>query len=78
MNELSKLYKVHNGFTWDSGDIFTWLMHYNEDGSYKGQTQMDVMGDGDIYLSAEIIDGIPCVNGKPVKSLTAEEMEAAK
>lgn len=77
MQHEPKLYKNANGYTWDSGHVFTWLMHYNADGTYKGQTQMDVQGDGDLYFSAEIIDGVPCVDGKPARSLTPEEMANA-
>lgn len=72
------IYKTTNGYNWDSQDIFTWIMHYNKDGSYRGQTQSDVMGEGDILLPAEMIDGFPCVNGKPVKPLSAEEMACAE
>lgn len=76
--ENGRLYKTQSGFSWDSEDIFTWILHYNHDGSYRGQTQSDVEGDGDIFLSAHMIDGVPHVNGKPAKCLTKEEMDSAE
>ena len=77
MDIQAKLHKTATGFDWDSGSLFTWIMHYDANGVYRGQTQSDVMGEGDIFIGPEIIDGVPCVNGEPVVPLSQEQMAAA-
>lgn len=76
--DTGRLYATLDGFNWDSGEVFTWIMHYDKNGNYVGQTQMDVQGDGNLYLSAEMINGQPCVNGKPVEPLSDEDMRRAE
>lgn len=72
-----RTYRTPNGYTWDSEALFTWEMHYDLKGVYLGQTQSDMEGWGDIYFSAEIIDGNPCVDGFPIPRLSQERMEKA-
>jgi hypothetical protein len=74
---MKQVTKIGNKYMWDSGSIFTWEMHYNEKGEYIGQVQSDVYSEGEIFLSPEYINGLPCVNGKPVTALTANEMKNA-
>jgi len=53
-------------------------MHYDSNGRYVGQKQTNVLDDGpDFFFEAEIINGIPCVDGHPVADLTQEEMSKA-
>lgn len=67
-----------NRFIASHGDgSFTFEMIYDQSGAYIGQYQDDVLGYGTIFLGAEIIDGLPCVNRKPIPNLTPEEMAAA-
>lgn len=72
---MSKVIKLLNGFTVHHG--FSHSMEYDKDGKYRGQWQPNVYDYGDIFISPEIIDGVPCVNGEPVAPLTPEEMAAA-
>lgn len=72
--------RTRSRIIWDSGDTFTWEKHYDLNGNYIGQMQANVYADGvsepdDIFLSATIIDGKPCVNGTPVAPLTKEQLE---
>lgn len=62
---------------YDPDDGFTFEMIYDANGKYLGQNQDNIMDGGSIFLSANIIGGVPCVNGKPIAPLTAEEMTAA-
>ena len=49
-------------------------------GVYVGQTQANMVDDGPptFFFKAEMIDGIPCVNGKPVPPLAPEQMLLAE
>lgn len=72
-----------NGFEWDSCDIYTWTMQFDETGNYVSQTQENMMWTNKedpmvLTFSAELIDGVPCVNGKPVDSMSEAEFEMAK
>lgn len=63
------LYKTFNGYRWDSRDIFTWMLDFDENGKYVGQWQADCMGEGDIFISD---------NGDSrIDPLTVAEMESA-
>ena len=78
MSKEGTLYKTQNGFTWESHGLFTWEMKYDIDGVYIGQIQDDMVEGGIVFLRATNIDGVPCVNGKPVPQLTPSEMKGAK
>lgn len=64
--------------TYNPYHIYTFDMHYSADGTYLGQYQDDAYDGGRLYLSAEKVDGKPCVNGKPVQPLTAELRSTAE
>lgn len=58
--------------TYNPYHVWTFDMHYAADGTYLGQYQDDAMDGGRLYLSAEQIDGQPCVNGKPISPLSGD------
>jgi hypothetical protein len=64
--------------TYNPYQIWTFDMHYAADGTYLGQWQDDAIDGGRLYLSANDVDGVPCVNGKPVAPLSAELRETAE
>ena len=64
--------------TYNPNHIWTFDMHYAADGTYLGQYQDDAYDGGRLYLSAEQIDGFPCVNGKPVGPLSIDVHEIAE
>lgn len=74
------LYKTTDGYTWDDGGIFLWQMHYDAAGNYVGQTQENMLNEtGPLYFSASYDeDGNPCVDGRPVKPLSDDEIAAVE
>ena len=79
MNETDRIIeKSGNRFTVSQPDVsYTFEMIYDQSGAYLGQYQDDVLGDGTIFIRAEMIDGLPCVNGRPIPNLTQDEMASA-
>ena len=75
-----ELYKTTDGYTWDHGGIFLWQMHYDKAGNYVGQTQENMLDEtGPLYFSASYdADGNPCVEGRPVKPLSDDEIAAVE
>jgi len=65
-------YKVFNPW-----ELYTFDMVYDLEGNYIGQIQDNAFEEGTIFLSADMIDGKPCVDGKPIPPLTKEKMEQA-
>lgn len=74
--------KTSDGYIWDRSDqtLSDFVMHYDGKGEYVGQTQENMIDDQppSFFFRPEIIDGKPCVNGKPVMPLTKEQMESAQ
>lgn len=64
--------------TYNPNRIWTLEMHYAADGTYLGQYQDDAIDGGRLYCSAEQINGLPCVNEKPIEPLSIELREAAE
>lgn len=62
---------------YDTDESITFEMLYDADGQYRGQNQDNMIEAGTIFLSAQMINGLPCVNGRPVAPLTEEQMAAA-
>jgi hypothetical protein len=77
----SNLQKFGDRFVWDSGDIFTWEMHYDLTGRYIGQVQENILDDGPCFFFRASTNhlGLPYVNdpGSIVPSLTFEQMREA-
>lgn len=61
----------------DPENDYTFEMLFDSSGAYRGQTQDDFFDGGTVFISAENIDGVPCVNGTPIPPLTTEEMAEA-
>lgn len=71
--------KRNGGFIEDlTAGCCVWEMHYDANGVYIGQVQDNYEDSGTIFLEADIVDGMPCVNGIPVDSLSKEKMLQAK
>jgi hypothetical protein len=75
-----KVEKLPDGtyLTYNPYHIWTFDLHYSAEGDYLGQYQDDAYDGGRLYCSAEMIDGNPCVNGKPMAPLSAELRASAE
>lgn len=70
---LKKFYDGH--FEDDRSEIYTWILVYNADGSYRGQWQSNVVDDGPDEIFLKDLDG--CVNGHFIPPLSSTEMAEA-
>jgi hypothetical protein len=77
--KMANIIATHgDGFIkYDPEEVCTFELLYDKDGIYRGQNQDNVMDAGTLFIGAEMINGVPCVNGKPMKPLTSEEMAQA-
>jgi hypothetical protein len=84
MKDNDRLYVLGDKIIHDKSGVFTFEMHYDLQGKYIGQLQTNMLdtfdtgGPDDLFFKAEIIDGLPCVNGKPIPDLTSEEISLAR
>lgn len=76
----TKIYRNgKGGYTVDHSEVFRFEMVYDERGVYLGQWQTNMLDDGpDFFFKADMINGRPHVDGKPVANLTEEEMRSVR
>lgn len=70
--------RTPTGYRADHSEFGTFVLYYDQHGNYLGQVQDLVDGDGTIFLAAEIVDGVPCVDGEPMTPMSEEEMARAQ